>query len=37
MGTEMIASAIDAAMVNGMMAHSDETDDSHEKSLTHPG
>ena len=36
-GTEMIASAIDAAMVNGMMAHSDETDDSHEKSLTHPG
>ncbi|OPY72395.1 MAG: MmgE/PrpD family protein [Syntrophorhabdus sp. PtaU1.Bin058] len=36
-GTKTITSAINAALANGMMAHSDETDDSHEKSLTHPG
>ncbi len=32
-----ITSAINAAFVNGIMAHADETDDSHAKSLTHPG
>lgn len=36
-GTRIITSAINAAMANGMMAHADETDDSHERSLTHPG
>jgi 2-methylcitrate dehydratase PrpD len=36
-GSEIVTSAINAALVNGMMAHADETDDSHEKSLTHPG
>ena len=30
-------SASDAAMINGMLAHADETDDSHAPSLTHPG
>lgn len=29
--------AIEAALANGMMAHSDETDDSHNRSRTHPG
>ena len=29
--------AIEAAMVNGMLAHSDETDDSHAPSVSHPG
>ena len=33
----IVTSAINAALANGMMAHADETDDSHEKSLTHPG
>ncbi len=28
---------IEAALVNGMLAHSDETDDSHAPSLSHPG
>jgi 2-methylcitrate dehydratase PrpD len=27
----------EAAMINGMLAHSDETDDSHAPSLSHPG
>ena len=36
-GSEIVTSAITAALANGMMAHADETDDSHEKSLTHPG
>jgi 2-methylcitrate dehydratase PrpD len=30
-------SAINAALANGMLAHADETDDSHAPSLTHPG
>ncbi|MEQ1945557.1 MAG: MmgE/PrpD family protein [Bryobacteraceae bacterium] len=30
-------SAMDAAMVNGMLAHSDETDDTHAPSHSHPG
>lgn len=29
--------AADAAMANGVMAHSDETDDSHNQSRSHPG
>ncbi|HLK48981.1 MAG TPA: MmgE/PrpD family protein [Bryobacteraceae bacterium] len=29
--------AIEAAMINGMLAHSDETDDSHAPSHSHPG
>ena len=29
--------AIEAAMTNGMLAHSDETDDSHASSQSHPG
>lgn len=29
--------AIEAAMTNGMLAHSDETDDSHSPSQSHPG
>jgi 2-methylcitrate dehydratase PrpD len=36
-GTALRTSAIDAAFANGMMAHADETDDSHAPSLTHPG
>ncbi len=35
--TRLTASALDAAMANGVMAHGDETDDSHEGSRTHPG
>src|SRR5579872_6429279 len=29
--------AIEAAMINGLLAHSDETDDSHAPSQSHPG
>ena len=29
--------AVNAALANGMLAHADETDDSHAPSLTHPG
>lgn len=36
-GSRIVATAIDAAMANGMLAHADETDDSHAASLTHPG
>jgi 2-methylcitrate dehydratase PrpD len=36
-GAKLRTSAIDAAFANGMMAHADETDDSHAPSLTHPG
>ncbi len=35
--TKLTASALDAALANGVMAHGDETDDSHEGSRTHPG
>ena len=31
------ASAVDAALANGVMGHSDETDDSHGRSRSHPG
>ena len=33
----VVCGAIEAALVNGMLAHSDETDDSHAFSRTHPG
>ncbi len=41
-GATVVASGLtaepqDAALANGMMAHSDETDDSHNPSRTHPG
>jgi 2-methylcitrate dehydratase PrpD len=36
-GTRLTASAGDAALANGVMAHSDETDDSHNASRSHPG
>ncbi len=36
-GADLLSTAINAAMANGFMAHSDETDDSHAPSLTHPG
>src|SRR5687768_9951473 len=36
-GTDLVISAANAAMANGMSAHADETDDSHAPSLTHPG
>ena len=36
-GTRIMTSLVNAALINGMLAHSDETDDSHAPSLTHPG
>jgi len=36
-GSHVVTTAINAAFANGIMAHADETDDSHEQSLTHPG
>src|SRR5512134_1161474 len=36
-GSHIVTSAVNAALANGMMAHADETDDSHAPSLTHPG
>src|ERR1700759_2103028 len=35
--TSLPAPPIDAALANGMMAHADETDDSHNESRSHPG
>jgi 2-methylcitrate dehydratase PrpD len=35
--SSLVAGPIDAALVNGVLAHSDETDDSHAPSLSHPG
>ncbi|HYL90111.1 MAG TPA: MmgE/PrpD family protein [Burkholderiales bacterium] len=35
--TGIITTAENAALANGMLAHADETDDSHAPSLTHPG
>jgi 2-methylcitrate dehydratase PrpD len=37
LGTMLTASPTDAALANGVMAHADETDDSHNASRTHPG
>jgi 2-methylcitrate dehydratase PrpD len=36
-GTNVVCGPIEAALVNGMLAHSDETDDAHSPSLSHPG
>ena len=36
-GSKLITSAVNAALANGMLAHADETDDSHAPSQTHPG
>lgn len=36
-GSEVVTTATYAALANGMLAHADETDDSHAPSLTHPG
>jgi len=36
-GSTIITSPMDAALVNGVLAHSDETDDSHGDSQSHPG
>ena len=35
--SNVVCGPIEAAMVNGMLAHSDETDDSHSFSQSHPG
>lgn len=37
MGTRVRTSAANAALANGMLAHADETDDTHPPSRTHPG
>jgi 2-methylcitrate dehydratase PrpD len=36
-GSELTAAPADAAMTNGVLAHADETDDSHGPSRSHPG
>src|SRR5436190_898264 len=36
-GTNLLCSPVDAALANGVLAHSDETDDSHAPSHSHPG
>ncbi|HYN13777.1 MAG TPA: MmgE/PrpD family protein [Burkholderiales bacterium] len=36
-GSRLVSTAANAALANGMLAHADETDDSHAPSLTHPG
>src|SRR5262252_6490902 len=36
-GSSLTAAPIDAALANGVMAHADETDDSHNESRSHPG
>ena len=36
-GFPLTASPTDAALANGVMAHADETDDSHNESRSHPG
>jgi len=36
-GSRFLAGAMNAALANGMLAHADETDDSHSRSQTHPG
>ena len=36
-GTDLTAAPGDAALANGIMAHADETDDSHNASRSHPG
>ena len=36
-GSPILTNAVNAALANGILAHSDETDDSHAPSGTHPG
>src|SRR5579864_759560 len=36
-GSRILTTAATAALANGMLAHADETDDSHAASQTHPG
>jgi 2-methylcitrate dehydratase PrpD len=36
-GSALTAAPLDAALANGVMAHADETDDSHNDSRSHPG
>lgn len=36
-GSALTAAPIDSALANGVMAHADETDDSHNTSRSHPG
>jgi 2-methylcitrate dehydratase PrpD len=36
-GSRLVTSAVNAALANGMLAHADETDDSHQAALMHPG
>jgi 2-methylcitrate dehydratase PrpD len=36
-GSNILTGPMDAALVNGVLAHSDETDDSHGASQSHPG
>ena len=36
-GSKMVCGPIEAALANGVMAHADETDDSHGPSQSHPG
>src|SRR3954463_14490944 len=36
-GASLRTSVVSAALANGMLAHADETDDSHAPSRTHPG
>ncbi|HEY2226835.1 MAG TPA: MmgE/PrpD family protein [Xanthobacteraceae bacterium] len=36
-GTRLLTCPVHAALANGMLAHADETDDSHAPSRTHPG
>ena len=35
-GSRIVTTAANATLANGMLAHADETDDSHAASLTHP-
>jgi 2-methylcitrate dehydratase PrpD len=36
-GSDLLCDPAEAAFVNGMLAHADETDDSHSPSHSHPG
>jgi 2-methylcitrate dehydratase PrpD len=36
-GSDLLCGPIEAALANGVLAHADETDDSHAPSLSHPG
>jgi 2-methylcitrate dehydratase PrpD len=36
-GTRLLTSTVNAALINAMLAHADETDDSHAPSWCHPG